>query len=54
MSAQFEAKMLAHKQRVDAERREAAIARARQDTLRRITPGTATPASVMPRVKKAQ
>lgn len=39
-------KLLANKRRIDAERRERAIARARQETLRRITPGVATPGTL--------
>jgi hypothetical protein len=37
---------LEHKRKVDAERRRAAIARKRQQDLRDITPGVATPASL--------
>lgn len=40
-------RLLAHKRRVDSERRERAVARKTQDRLRATTPGTATPASIM-------
>lgn len=40
-------RLLAHKRRIDAERQEQARTRAAQARLRAITPGTATPLSVM-------
>lgn len=43
--------LLAHKRRIEAERRERAIARRRQEMLRATTPGLATPALL---AKKAQ
>lgn len=39
--------LLDHKRKVEAERRERAIARRRQAALRATTPGVATPASIM-------
>ena len=39
-------RLLAHKRRVEAERKADAIARRRQETLRLTTPGLATPATI--------
>lgn len=47
-------RLLEHKWKVDAERRAAAIDRRRQDTLRRTTPGVATPATVMRQMERAR
>lgn len=44
--------LLDHKRKVDADRRAAALERQRQDTLRRITPGTATPLSIRQQVQR--
>lgn len=44
--------LLAHKRRVEAQRRADAIARRKQNVLHAITPGTATPASVAPFIRK--
>lgn len=43
--------LLDHKRRVDAERRERAIARRHQAMLRETTPGMATPALLAKKVK---
>lgn len=40
-------RLLANKRRIDEERRARAIDRRKQETLRRFTPGTATPASII-------
>lgn len=44
-------RLLARKQRIDAERRADAIARRRQETLRLTTPGLATPGTIARLVK---
>jgi hypothetical protein len=45
-------RLLARKRRIEAERREKAIARRKQEFLRATTPGVATPATVMPPRRK--
>lgn len=47
-------RLLDHKRKIDAERKQRAIERAAQQRLRDTTPGTATPASVMNAMFKAR
>lgn len=47
-------RLLENKRRIDAERKERAIRREQQETLKRITPGVATPGSLAAQAERAR